>query len=212
LVPGDPYNSYYFLFDVEGQYVLTSKGDKSKARCVTMSKVGLKPVAAAAAIQAPIPEDFTFYIAPLIGIGGFFTTSIDQNNYPFLSGEVRMGFKVADKFMVMFSVDTGFNIKDRTYPVITTISVGPEYFIMDNVSIFAGFGLGIVTSNTNIISAISTQTYAGFDWKAGINWQPLRWGDNNQYGIPIGITYTGVRTQWMTSHVILFSTGFIYFN
>ena len=215
LVPGDPYNAYYFLFDVEGQHVLTSKGDKSRSRCVTMSKVNLptaKQTVAAAVLTEPEKKEFTFYIAPLIGFGGFFTTAIELNNYAFLSGELRMGFKMADRFMGMFSADTGFNLRDRTYPIVSTFSVGPEYFIIDNLSIFGAFGLGILTANSNIISAITTETHAGFDWKVGINWQPIRWGDNNQYGMPISVTYTGVKTQWITTHVVLLSVGFMYFN
>ncbi|MEI6092439.1 MAG: hypothetical protein WCQ47_02005 [bacterium] len=159
-----------------------------------------------------INKNFTFYIAPYIGIGGFYTNSVELDNYPFLSGELRVGFKAGDKLMMIFSADTGFNIKGRTYPVVSTFSIGPECFLTDDFSIFAGMGVGIVTANTNIISAIVTETNAGFDWKAGVTWQAIKWGDKGQYAIPISVTYTGVKTRWTLSNIVLFSMGFMYFN
>jgi hypothetical protein len=215
LVPGDPYNAYYFMFDVEGQHVITSKGDRSKARCVTLSKVrypGLKTAAVAAPVEEVKKGDFSFYIAPLVGVGGFFTSAIQVPNTIYLNGEMRVGFKVAEKWMFMFSGDTGFNVRGGTYPVVSTFSVGPEYFFMDELSAFAAIGLGLVTANTNALSTIVTETRAGFDWKLGVTWNPLRWGDKNQYGIPFSITYTGVKTQWVLANMVLLSTGFIYFN
>ena len=180
-----------------------------------MSKIDVsvvKATVAATATEVPAKKEFTFYIAPLIGFGGFFTSAIELNNYAFLSGELRMGFKMGDGIMGIFSADTGFNVKDRTYPIVSTFSVGPEYFILDNVSIFGAFGLGILTANSNIISAITTETHAGFDWKVGLTWEPITWGDKGQYRIPVSFTYTGVKTQWVTTHVILLSFGFMYFN
>ncbi|MEI6079662.1 MAG: DUF1566 domain-containing protein [bacterium] len=216
LIPGDPYNAYYFVFDMEGQHIMTSKGDKSKARCVTMSKVGLTPApvaaVAAAAATTPANDGFSFYISPLIGVGGFFTSAIQLSNTPYLNGELRLGFRMVDKLMFMFSGDTGFNLRDRSYPVVNTFSVGPEYFFMDDLSAFAAVGLGIVTANTNTTAITVTETRAGVDWKVGINWSPLRWGDKGQYGIPFGITYTGVKTQWVLANMVLFNVGFIYFN
>lgn len=216
LIPGDPYNAYYFLFDVEGQHVITSKGDKSKARCVTMSKVPLNTETSTKKEDKTETntsnEDFVFYIAPYVGFGGFFANSVELTNHPFLSGEIRVGFKVSDKMMVFFSGDTGFNIQDRTYPVVSTFSIGPEYFITDDFSIFAGVGLGILTGKRNIIAAIVTETYAGFDWKAGLTWQAIKWGDKGQYALPLSVTYTGVKTSWVLSHTVIGAVGFMYFN
>ena len=223
VIPGDPYNSYYFVFDKEGQHVLTSKGDKSLARCVTQgvlpkaTKVSTELAAAKVAEEQkaePEKKEFSFYIAPFIGFGGFFTRSLVLDDYVYMSGELRLGFKVADKTMVTLFVDTGINLKEFDYPMLTTVIIGPEYFIWDNFSIFAGAGLGILTSNSNIIfpSSISTETNAGFAWKAGITFQMFKWGDNNQYSLPISLIYDGVKTSYITAHTVVGALGFMYQN
>jgi hypothetical protein len=157
-------------------------------------------------------DDFIFYIAPYIGFGAFLTNAIQLANYPYLSGELRMGFRVSEKFYTMFSVETGFNIKDRSYPTLTNIIVAPEFYITKTLSSFAGLGVGILTANTNITSAILTETRAGFAWKAGLNWQAVKWGEKEEYVFPISITYSGAKTKWVTCHTIMLSVGFMFFN
>jgi opacity protein-like surface antigen len=157
-------------------------------------------------------DDFSFYIAPFIGFGAFLTDSIQVANYPYLSGELRMGFRVSERFYAMFSVETGFNIKDRSYPSLTTITVAPEFYVIDSLSVFAGIGLGILTANTNITSNILTETRAGFEWKIGLNWQAVKWGEKDEYVFPISIAYTGAKTKWVTCHTIMLSLGFMFFN
>ncbi len=157
-------------------------------------------------------NDFIFYIAPFIGIGAFLTDSIQLANYPYLSGELRMGFKILDRFYALFSVETGLNIKDRSYPALTTITVAPEFYIIDPLSVFAGVGIGILTANTNMASPVLTETRVGFEWKLGLNWQAIRWGEKNQYAFPISIAYTGAKTKWVTCHTIMLSMGFMFFN
>lgn len=223
IIPGDPYNSYYFVFDKEGQHVLTSKGDKSMARCV---RQGVLPVAtvASTALAAknkqdePAPEktkgDFIFYIAPFIGFGGFFTNETLLENTAFMTGELRLGFEVAEKMFVTFFVDTGLDLKEFSYPVLTTVTVGPEYFIWDTFSVFASAGLGVLTGDSMIFpNATTTETNVGFAWKAGITWQMAKWGDKDQYALPISLVYDGAKVRNTASvHTICGAIGFMYFN
>jgi hypothetical protein len=184
-----------------------SKDDKKKSYVpVLVKQTDVKPA------EANDKDDFIFYIAPFIGFGAFLTDSIQVSNYPYLSGELRMGFRVSERFYAMFSVETGFNIKDRSYPALTTITVAPEFYIIDSLSVFAGLGLGILTANTNITSNILTETRAGFEWKLGLNWQAIKWGEKEEYVFPISIAYTGVRTKWVTCHTVMLSLGFMFFN
>ncbi len=217
VIPGDPYNSYYFVFDKEGQHVITSKGDKSLARCVTQGTLPKATLASAAlAVQATeepsTKEDFSFYIAPFIGFGGFFSNDVMLDNYPYLSGELRLGFKVADKTMVTAFINSGLNMRDKSYPLQTTVVLGPEYFITDSTSMFMGFGLGILTSNTLVQSSTATETNAGFAWKAGLTWQMFKWGENNQYAFPISVIYDGVKTSYLMTHTVVGAIGFMYYN
>jgi len=219
IIPGDPYNSYYFVFDKEGQHTITSKGDKSSARCVTQGTLPKATVASAAlatkttATEEPNKENgFTFYIAPFIGFGGLFSRDVMLDNYPYLSGELRLGFKVADKTMVTAFVDTGLNIRDRSYPLQTTIVLGPEYFVTERTSLFMGLGLGVLTSNTLVQSSTATETNVGFAWKLGLTWQMFKWGENNQYALPISLIYDGVKTSYLMTHTVVGAIGFMYYN
>ncbi len=223
VIPGDPYNSYYFVFDKEGQHVLTSKGDKSMARCV---RQGVLPVATSAsaalaaknAEQAEQPKKekakHSFYIAPMIGFGGFFTNETLLENTPFMTGELRLGFNVVDKMMVTFFVDTGLDIRNFSYPVMTTVTIGPEYFITDSFSVFGAVGLGVLTGDTMIFpGSTNTETNVGFAWKLGVTWQMIKWGDEDQYALPISLIYDGAKVRYVAStHTVVGAIGFMYFN
>ncbi|HOW17134.1 MAG TPA: DUF1566 domain-containing protein [bacterium] len=223
LIPGDPYNSYYFVLDKEGQHVMTSKGDKSLARCV---RQGVLPKATTASTEIAKSneqkneaeenkkEEFFFYISPLIGFGGIFTNELLVENTPYMNGELRLGFKVAEKTMVTLFVNTGLNLRDFDYPVFTSVAVGPEYFIWDSFSIFAAAGVGILTCNTTVFPTnTTTETNAGFSWKAGATWQVLKWGSKGQYALPLSVIYDGAKVRnLMSIHTATGAIGFMYFN
>jgi len=217
LIPGDPYNAYYFAFDVEGQQIITSKGDKSKLRCVTLgtkaAMVQEKKVVAEEV--ATTKAEHTFYIAPFIGVGAFFTNELAVDNSVYFNGEIRAGYKVYDNLMLQASADTGLNAKEFSYPVITTIAIGPEYFfIPERLSAFVDLGLGLITTNTNFYSSGTgvRQTSAAFAWRAGATLATIKWGESGQYNMPISAAYTGYKSRNMLCHTVLLSIGFMYFN
>jgi len=225
LIPGDPYNAFYFAFDVEGQQVITSKGDKSRFRCVTMgttSKAVLVNAATAAPqtkiaeVTGPMNKEHSFYIAPFIGVGFFFTPETAIANSAYGNVEVRAGYKVAKDFMIQGSVDTGLNAQKFSYPVITTIALGGEYFIVpERFSAFIDFGMGILSTNNSLFApGVTTvrQTSAAFAWRGGVTLATIKWGDNGQYNFPISAVYTGYKSSMMSCHTVLLSIGFMYFN
>ncbi len=224
LIPGDPYNAYYFAFDVEGQQVITSKGDKSKARCVTTG-TNPKAVALSTAVvqEKQLAEEeetsknkHSFYVAPFIGFGAFFTNELAVDNSTYLNGEFRIGYKVGENTMIQASVDTGLNAREFSFPVITTIVFGPEYFfIPERLSIFVDLGLGILTTNTNFYVPGTTgvrHSNAAFAWRAGMMLATVKWGENGQYNMPISVQYTGYKSNMMLCHTATLSIGFMYFN
>ena len=223
LIPGDPYNAYYFAFDVEGQQIITSKGDKSKLRCVSIG-TSPKAVALVTAVAAQTETaqaettktEHTFYIAPFIGAGAFFTNESQPDNSIYLNGEIRVGYKLDDNVMLQASIDTGLNAKRFSYPVITTVVLGPEYFFLpERLSIFMNFGLGLVSTDVNFYAPGTTgirQTSAAFAWRAGATLAMIKWGNNGQYNIPISVAYSGYKSNMMLCHTALLSIGFMYFN
>ncbi|MFH1223624.1 MAG: DUF1566 domain-containing protein [Pseudomonadota bacterium] len=218
LIPGDPYHAYYFMLDVEGQHIMTSKGDKSKAMCVTEGNAPAATIAAAPAEPAKPTEvkqeaEHNFYIAPLIGFGGFFTAEMGMNNYPFFNAELRLGFRMSDDMFLYSAVDTGVNIKEFSYPMFTTITVGPEYFASERVSILVAAGLSVLTTRQIIFVGQPEvrDTSAGFAWKAGVTVLAAKWGGSDQYNFPISLTYTGTKTRLVLCHTVLVSFGFMYF-
>lgn len=238
VVPGDPYSAYYFMLNKEGKYALTSKGDRSKARCVNTASGNITAVTTAAPLAVTPPArtatatatatvtetkeprtraDSMFYVAGLVGLGEFFTSEIALDNYAYLNGELRAGFKLdkrSDKVLLFTSLDTGVSVKKFDYPVLTTLTVGPEYFFLDELSMFGAVGLGVLTTSIAEFSGqpAVTNTNAGLSWKAGITWQFIKWGDRYQYNVPVSLTYTGVKTRFMVCNTVLLSLGFMYFN
>ena len=218
LIPGDPYNAYYFAFDVEGQQIITSKGDKSKARCVAMSQKALAIVAETKAAEEKAVEkkEHTFYFATLIGFGGLFTNQISVSNSTYFNGELRAGYRMGDNIMLQGSAGVGLDAQGFSYPIITTIAIGPEYFIIpERLSIFLDLGLGIISTNTNFLTpgtSTATQSNAAFAWRVGATLATIKWGDSGQYNIPISVVYTGYKMNLMICHTALLSVGFMYFN
>ena len=103
-----------------------------------------RPSPAAVPVPAPTPEKTavaeagtpnTFYLAPFLGVGAFFTNELVVDNSAYFNGEVRFGYKLENDIMLQASVDTGLNAKKFSYPVITTIVVGPEYFFIPTMNI-----------------------------------------------------------------------------
>ena len=166
-------------------------------------------------VAQPAKEDgFTFYIAPLIGFGGFFTNDLTLNNYTYMNAEIRVGYKMSGKVMFLSSVDTGVALKGFTFPVMTTATFGPEYFFTDRISLLGAAGFSVMTTEIapfpgqHAVRDVS----AGFAWKAGVTLQMIKWGDKGQYNIPISLTYTGSKTNMLLCHTVLVSLGFMYFN
>ena len=214
-VPADPYNSYYFIFDKEGQYVMTSKGDKSMARCVAEGTALKEALAKKGNTEDKKEEksEFSFYVAPFIGFGGFLNNEITVDNYPYLSAEFRLGMDVADNTMATLFINGGLNAKDFDYPMHVTITVGPEYFVTECFSVFAAVGFGILSNVTNILQTSSVnETNAGIAWKAGLSWQVLRWGDKDQFAIPLSLIYDGSSTKYVLCHTVVSAIGLMYFN
>ncbi len=220
LIPGDPYNAYYFAFDVEGQQIITSKGDKSKARCVTL---GTSPKALAIVEENKVEEEkeaekkeHSYYIAPFVGFGALFTNQAALDDSTYFNGEFRMGYKLDDNFMLQGTASFGLDAKKFGYPLITTIAIGPEYFILpERLSIFLDLGLGIISTDVNFLApgtATTSQSSAAFAWRAGAMLAMIKWGDSGQYNIPISIVYNGYKTRIMFCHTALLSVGFMYFN
>ena len=224
LVPGDPYNAYYFVFDVEGQQVLTSKGDKSKARCIAIGTTPKAQALTAAVIgekkkieeEEVAKKEHTFYIAPFIGLGYFFTNEIAVNNHAQINGELRAGYKMAPNFMLQGAVTSGLDVSGFSFPMMTNILVGGEYFILpERLSAFLNVGLGLLTTDSNFITPGSSgprQTNAGFAWRLGGTLATIKWGDNGQYNMPISVAYSGLKTSRVLCHTVLMSVGFLYFN
>jgi hypothetical protein len=226
LIPGDPYNAYYFAFDVEGQQIITSKGDKSKARCVAMGSSPKAVAVVAATTKAPETKvaeektmekkDHNYYFAPFLGIGGLFTNQFAVSNSAYFNGELRAGYKMEKDLMLQGTVSVGLDAQGFTYPVITTIAVGPEYFIIpERLSVFLDLGLGIISTNTNFLTpgaSTAIQNSAAFAWRLGGTLATIKWGDSGQYNLPITLVYTGYKTSMMICHTVLFGVGFMYFN
>jgi len=223
IIAGDPYNAYYFAFDVEGQQVITSKGDKSKARCVTIG-VSPKVLGTATAERqtvadeagATVKKQHAFYVAPFIGIGSFFTSSLAVDNSGYLNGEFRAGYRMGENLMMQGSIDTGLKVGKFGYPVITTFAIGPEYFfIPERVSAFVDLGFGLLSTDANFYTPGTTgvrQTYPAFGWRVGTTLVAIKWGSDGQFNIPISIVYTGYKSSLMVFHTAMLSVGFMYFH
>lgn len=203
IIQGDPYNAYYFIFDVEGQHIITSKGDKSKARCVYIKKTELSTVMTN---KIEEKEAHIYYIALLGGLGAILSNEFALTNSLYFAGEFRFGYKLAEDFMVQASVESGFT-KKFSLPSVTNITLGGEYFILpERLSAFINLGVGIMYND------IPKQAVAGFAWRAGTTICAIKWGANKQYNFPISLNYTGLKTRFMISHTALLSVGFMYFN
>ena len=189
-------------------------------RCVTLgnSPKAVVPVTAVVAQQEAekTKKPHTFYLAPFIGVGAFFSNELAFDNSLYANAEIRMGYKIDENTMLQASVDTGLNATKFNYPVITTIAIGPEYFfIPERLSVFIDLGLGLVTTNVNFYVPGATsvrQTSAAFAWRAGATLAMIKWGDSGQYNIPLSVTYTGYKSNMAMCHTALVSIGFMYFN
>ncbi|MBN1114983.1 MAG: DUF1566 domain-containing protein [Oligoflexia bacterium] len=233
LIPGDPYNTYYFIFDVEGQHIITSKNDKSKARCVrSENKPKARPVAAVKKAEQPKKAEvagepgkegeksgFTYYISALAGFGAYLSNEYALERYPYFSGDLRVGFntniKGDNQLYITFSGDIGVNLDGFTFPVTSTITVGPEYFIYEYLSCFASVGLGIISDELNIpiynTGAVTNDTYAGLAWKTAVNLYLLRFGKNNRFAVPVSAGYSGIYTTSILSHIVSGYIGLAFF-
>jgi hypothetical protein len=205
---------------VEGQHIITSKNDKADARCVHASDgytgaplTGTEPEERKERPRITRPS---FYIQPMVGIGGYIANNYSLERLLYMNGELRFGITSKyfnDYLYVILSGDIGFNASARDYPSLSNIVIGPEYFFFDNISCFVGLGLGILTQRVQApittTTILTMDTSTGFGWKLGFNWLTFTWGETKNYSVPISFSYSGVKTSiYPASHVLLVSVGF----
>jgi hypothetical protein len=227
LVPGDPYNAYFFEPISEGQHIISTKNDVHHFVCVrNLEDELLKEVVYLKEKEfekhkiEQITKNFEYYFASHILAGAYLSNDTSDFNDLLFFGifELRAGYnsKALDNNLYFtFSADIGIDIKHFELPLLSNIVIGPEYFINNYISLYGGAGLGISRKQRPIGgNNYLAENSFGLAWKLSSTLNFIQWGKyKNQKNIPIVISYSGTRTSSADmSHVFALGFGFKLFE
>jgi len=226
IVPGDPFNAYYFEPISEGQHIISTKNDVHSFVCVRTLQdetptqlIYIKEKEYEKFKKEQELKNYNYYFSLLLSIGAYTSNDTSEFNDTLFFGAIdfRVGYNTKieeNKLYFVFSGDLGLDLGHFELPLLSNLTIGPEYFFSDYISLYGAAGLGITRKQYLASNGYLAENNIGLAWKFSSSLNFIQWGEyKHQKNIPLVLTYTGTRTSASDiSHVFLIGLGFKLFD